>query len=58
MSFVDTMLQVREGEGVVRFTLEKSAGAVGPVSVRVYTVDDTAIGKFNPTSMHKAMYIT
>ncbi len=35
-----------EGEGgVVRFTLNKTRGAVGDVSVRLFTVDDSAMGE-------------
>ncbi len=35
-----------EGEGgVVRFTLDKTRGAVGDISVRLFTVDDSAIGE-------------
>ena len=45
VSFVETSLTISEGIGVVRFTLEKTTGAMGPVSVRLYTVDDSAVGK-------------
>ena len=37
-------MTVREGVGVVEFTLLKAGHAVGPVSVRLYTTDDTALG--------------
>ena len=37
-------MTVREGVGVERFTLEKTGRAVGPVSVRLFTTDDTAVG--------------
>ena len=37
-------MTVREGVGVVEFTLQKTGRAVGPVSVRLFTTDDTAQG--------------
>ena len=37
-------MTVKEGVGVVRFTLEKTGRAVGPVSVQLFTTDDTALG--------------
>ena len=46
VSFAETSISVREGVGEVRFILTKSAGAVGPVSVRLFTNDDTALGLF------------
>ena len=36
---------VAEGAGVVEFVLRKTAGAVGPVSVRLQTFDGTARGE-------------
>ena len=44
VSFVETSMTVREGVGVVEFTLQKGGRAVGPVSVQLYTTDDTAQG--------------
>ncbi len=39
-------VSLNEGEGgVVRFTLDKTRGAVGDVSVRLFTIDDSAIGE-------------
>ena len=37
-------MTVREGVGVEKFTLQKTGRAVGPVSVQLYTTDDTAQG--------------
>ncbi len=46
VSFSAVALSVREGMGVVSFTLEKTRGAVGDVSVRLFTTDDSAIGEY------------
>ncbi len=46
VSFSDAELSVREGMGVVSFTLEKTRGAVGDVIVRLFTTDDSAIGQY------------
>ena len=45
VSFVDTDLLVREGEGFVSFRLRKSEGAVGPVSILVTTEAGSATSK-------------
>ncbi|XP_064388263.1 uncharacterized protein LOC135336419 isoform X3 [Halichondria panicea] len=42
VSFSAVSLNEMEG-GVVRFTLDKTQGAVGDVSVRLFTIDDSAI---------------
>ncbi len=45
MNVTFTVVSRNEGEGgVVMFTLDKTRGAVGDVSVRLFTVDDSAIG--------------
>ena len=44
VSFSAVSLNEMEG-GVVRFTLDKTQGAVGDVSVRLFTIDDSAIGE-------------
>ena len=44
VSFSAVSLNEVEG-GVVRFTLDKTQGAVGDVSVRLFTIDDSAIGE-------------
>ena len=44
VSFAITDIAVSEGEGVVTLMLEKSEGAVGPVSVRIFTTAGTALG--------------
>lgn len=46
VSFSNVELSAREGVGVVRFTLEKTSGAVGEVSVRLFTTDDSAVGQY------------
>ena len=44
ISFVATNIDVIEGECDVRLKLKKTEGAIGPVSVRIYTEEGTAIG--------------
>ena len=44
ISFAEVDIQVTEGTGLIRFTLQKTAGAVGPVSVQIATVGTTATG--------------
>ena len=44
ISFVVTEFDVMEGEGVVTLVLEKTDGAVGPVVVKIFTVEGTAFG--------------
>ena len=46
ISFVVTEFDVMEGEGVVTLMLEKTEGAIGPVSVRLFTEEGTALGMF------------
>ena len=44
ISIVVTEIDVIEGECDVRLILKKTEGAIGPVSVRIYTEEGTAIG--------------
>ena len=44
VSFTETFINEKEGVGVVLFTLTKTMGAVGPVSVHLFTVEDSALG--------------
>ena len=44
ISLASTALNVTEGEGVVRLMLVKTAGAIGQVAVRIFTVEGTATG--------------
>jgi hypothetical protein len=44
VSFTVTDIAVLEGEGVVTLMLEKTEGAIGPVSVRMFTTAGTALG--------------
>ena len=44
ISFVATNIDVIEGAGVIELVLKKTEGAIGPVSVRIYTEEGTAIG--------------
>ena len=44
ISFAAANIEVVEGVGIVSLTLLKTAGAVGPVSVQITTVDMTATG--------------
>ena len=44
VSFAVTDITVSEGEGVVTLILEKTEGAIGPVSVRIFTTAGTALG--------------
>ena len=44
VSFAVTEIDVMEGEGVVTLILEKTLGAIGPVSIRVFTDEGTATG--------------
>ena len=46
ISFIETDIDVTEGEGVAKLVLQKTEGAIGPVSIRIFTVDDTAIGSY------------
>ena len=48
VSFVSTRVEVVEGEGVVMLNLEKTTGALGPVSVQIASSDGTAIGTCDP----------
>ena len=45
VSFAVTDIPVSEGEGVVTLMLEKTEGAIGPVSVRIFTTAATALGR-------------
>ena len=47
ISFAVTDVAVSEGEGVVILILEKTEGAIGPVSVRIFTIAGTATGMSN-----------
>ena len=40
-----------EGMGVVTLMLEKTEGAIGPVSIRIFTVEGTAIGMLKNSIM-------
>ena len=44
ISFAVTDISVSEGEGAVLLTLEKTEGAIGPVSVRIFTKPGAALG--------------
>ena len=44
VSFADISIEVTEGVGIVDFMLQKTAGALGPVSVQIFTSDGTALG--------------
>lgn len=45
ISFASTAINVSEGEGVVvQLRLMKTDGALGPVAIRIFTVDGTATG--------------
>ena len=44
VSFADVSIEVTEGVGIVDFMLQKTAGALGPVSVQIFTSDGTALG--------------
>ena len=46
ISFTRTVINVREGVGVVEFVLRKTPGAVGPVSVLLRTHEGTARGEW------------
>ena len=43
ISFIATEIEVMEGMGVVTLMLEKTEGAIGPVSIRIFTAEGTAI---------------
>ena len=47
VSFADVSVEVTEGVGLVSFLLLKTAGALGPVSVQVATIDQSAEGTYN-----------
>ena len=47
VSFADVSVEVTEGVGLVSFLLLKTAGALGPVSVQVATIDQSAEGMYN-----------
>ena len=40
ISFADVIIEVAEGDCMVSFILEKTRGAVGPVSVQIATNND------------------
>lgn len=44
VSFADVALELREGIGLVTLSLEKTPGALGPVSVQITSQDGTALG--------------
>ena len=44
ISFAVTDIVVSEGEGVVTLMLEKTEGAIGPISVRIFTTAGLALG--------------
>ena len=44
VSFVATEIEVMEGMGMVTLMLEKTEGAIGPVSIRIFTAGGTANG--------------
>ena len=44
VSFADISIEVTEGVGIIDFMLQKTAGALGPVSVQIFTSDGTALG--------------
>ena len=44
ISFAVTDIATSEGEGLVTLLLEKTVGAIGPVSVRIFTIAGTALG--------------
>ena len=54
ISFAETLISVREGQGIVTFVLLKTEGAVGPVLVNISTQDGTAQSKL--TYMLARMY--
>jgi hypothetical protein len=57
VSFAVTDIAVSEGEGVVTLMLEKTEGAIGPVSVRIFTTAGTALGMSKNTSKLTLMII-
>ena len=56
ISFVATSIDVSEGEGVIKLVLRKTEGAIGPVSIRIYTEEGTAIGTVEMCS-HKLICV-
>lgn len=44
VSFADVTIEVAEGVGFVNIVLQKTMGALGPVSVQIATGDGTATG--------------
>ncbi len=42
VSFASTSIDVVEGVGIFDFTLKKTEGALGPVSIRITSMDGTA----------------
>ena len=44
ISFVTTTIDVMEAEGVAKLMLRKTDGAIGPVSIRIFTIEETATG--------------
>ena len=44
ISLASTEINVTEGEGVVTLLIRKTDGAIGPVAVRIFTVEGTATG--------------
>ena len=57
VSFVDTDLVVREGEGFVSFSLSKTEGAIGPVSVQVTTEPGSATSKVYSISSTQMKFV-
>ena len=51
ISFIATEIEVMEGAGVVTLMLKKTEGAIGPVSIRIFSVEGTAIGMLRNYSL-------
>ena len=50
VSFEQTQYTVTEGDGVVSIAVVKNGSAAIPVTVTLNTTDDTATGKYIPSS--------
>ena len=56
VSFAITDITVSEGESVVTLMLEKTEGAIGPVSVRIFTTAATALGRSKSSKNSPCLY--
>ena len=55
ISFITTEIEAVEGVGVITLILKMTEGAIGPVSIRIFTVEGTALGMLRNNT--KSVYV-